>query len=306
MLTTDQMSQGSESSATQDTNACRWFYYTRPTETQIAYLEQELKVPVGYIHDSLDIGERVRIERNNGIIFVVLRVSYFQGNLASVPYITMPVGVVLTNEQIITICQVETDVIQGLKDKSATSCEHFLLQLLLETTIVFLRHLQQINQLVDETEERLKHSTRNKEVLQLLKYQKCLVYFTTALRANELMLERLQKSEWLVLNEAETALWEDVLIEQQQALELTSVAENILSQTMDAFASIISNNLNVVLEFLAAITIILALPTLVASFYGMNVSLPFADSPFAFSALVAISLLVSLVVALIFVRRRWL
>jgi len=223
-----------------------------------------------------------------------------------VPYITMPVGVVLTNEQIITICQVETDVIQGLKDKSANSCEHFLLQLLLETTIVFLRYLQQINQLVDEAEERLKHSTRNKEVLQLLKYQKCLVYFTTALRANELMLERLQKSEWLVLNEAETALWEDVRIEQQQALELTSVAENILSQTMDAFASIISNNLNVVLEFLAAITIVLALPTLVASFYGMNVALPFEDSPYAFSALVAISLLVSLVVALIFVRRRWL
>lgn len=306
MLTTDQMSQGPEGPPPQTGKACHWLHYTRPTEAEITYLEKDLNIPVGYIHDCLDVSERVRFERNDGVILIVLRVPYFQGPIARVPYITMPLGVILSGEQIVTICQVETDIIHELVNKPIDSCEHFLLQLLLETSNVFLHHLEQINQQVDEIEERLKHSTRNREVLELLKYQKSLVYFTTALKANDLMLDRLQKSEWLVLDATNAAVWADVVIEQQQALEMATVAENILSQMMDAFASIIANNLNVVLEFLAAVTIVLALPTLIASFYGMNVALPFEDSPFAFSGLVAISLLVSLIVALIFVRRRWL
>lgn len=283
-----------------------WHHFARPTEAEMAYMKEEWAVPADYVRHSLDIRERARSERNNGTTLIVLRVPYFRGNIADVPYITMTLGVILTERQIITICPVETDVTRELENVPISSGEHFLLLLLMSTTTVYLRYLDEINQKVDEVEERLKHSTRNKEVLELLKYQKCLVYFTTALKANGLMMERLQKSQWLVLDEADNALLEDVFIEQHQAIEMVTIAENILSQMMDAFASIIANNLNVVMEFLAAVTIILALPTLIASFYGMNVALPLQNSPHAFTLTIALSLLVCLVVALAFARRRWL
>ncbi|MBP8001723.1 MAG: magnesium transporter CorA family protein [Chloroflexi bacterium] len=284
----------------------RWLHFTRPTAAEVAYLEESLGIPSSYIRHSLDSGERARIDRNNGLILIVLRVPYFKGNNVYVPFITMPLGIVLTEKQVITICQVETEVIGEMRKISMSSRQHFLLQLLMSAVTVYLKYLEQINHLVDEVEERLKVSTRNKEVLELLKYQKSLVYFTTALKANEVMMDRLQKSHWLTLNEAETLLLEDVFIEQHQALEVATLSENLLSQMMDAFASIIANNLNLVMEFLAAMTIILALPSVIASFYGMNVALPFEDSPFAFSFIIAISLLVCVVVAMIFIRRRWL
>ena len=284
----------------------RWLHFNQPTAAEITYLEETLGVPADYVRHSLDIGERARIKRDNGLILIVLRVPYFQGNIAVVPFVTIPLGIVLTGELVITICQVETDVIREMSHDPVHSREHFLLQLLMMATTTYLRYLEQINQLIDEVEERLKVSTRNKEVLELLKYQKCLVYFTTALKANELMMERLQKSDWLVLDEVDTILLEDVFIEQHQAVEVATVSENLLGQTMDAFASIIANNLNVVMEFLAAVTIILALPMLVSSFYGMNVALPFQHSPWAFLFTVALSLLICLVVAMTFIRRRWL
>ncbi|MBK9052853.1 MAG: magnesium transporter CorA family protein [Chloroflexi bacterium] len=284
----------------------RWLHFNQPTAAEITYLEETLGVPADYVRHSLDIGERARIKRDNGLILIVLRVPYFQGNIAVVPFVTIPLGIVLTGELVITICQVETDVIREMSHDPAHSREHFLLQLLMMATTTYLRYLEQINRLIDEVEERLKVSTRNKEVLELLKYQKCLVYFTTALKANELMMERLQKSDWLVLDEVDTLLLEDVFIEQHQAVEVATVSENLLGQTMDAFASIIANNLNVVMEFLAAVTIILALPMLVSSFYGMNVALPFQHSPWAFLFTVALSLLICLVVAMTFIRRRWL
>lgn len=284
----------------------RWLHFNQPTAAEITYLEESLGVPADYVRHSLDIGERARIKRDHGVMLIVLRVPYFQGNIATVPFVTIPLGIVLTGELVITICQAETDVIREMFHDSARPREHFLLQLLMMATTTYLRYLEQINRLIDEVEERLKVSTRNKEVLELLKYQKCLVYFTTALKANELMMERLQKSDWLVLDEVDKTLLEDVFIEQHQAVEVATISENILSQMMDAFASIIANNLNVVMEFLAAVTIILALPTLVASFYGMNVALPFQHSPLAFLFTVALSLLVCLGVAMAFIRRRWL
>ena len=146
---------------------------------------------------------------------------------------------------------------------------------------------------------------KNKELLELLKYQKSLVHFTTALRSNELMMERLQKSRLFDMHPDDQDLLEDVLTENQQAIEMVTISNDILSQMMDAFASIISNNLNVVMKFLTAVTIILMLPTLVASFYGMNVGLPLQNSPFAFLLTLIVSLALSFVVVLIFLKKNW-
>jgi magnesium transporter len=158
---------------------------------------------------------------------------------------------------------------------------------------------------VDILEDQLQQSTRNKEVLELLKYQKSLTYFTTALKSNELMMERLQRSQLLRTYPEDEDLLEDVLTENQQAIEMTNITSNILSSMMDAFASIISNNLNGVMKFLAAITIVLSLPTMVASFFGMNVHLPFEAHPQAFVLIIFISLLIGLSAVYIFWKRDW-
>ena len=165
--------------------------------------------------------------------------------------------------------------------------------------------LREINRATELVEDQLQKSTRNREVLELLKYQKCLTYFSTALRSNEVMMERVQKTQLFNYYEEDQDLLEDVLTENQQAIQMTSIATEILSGMMDAFASIISNNLNGVMKALAALTIILNLPALVAAFYGMNVALPGEDHPFAFLIVIGISLALTAVATYIFYKRDW-
>jgi magnesium transporter len=170
-----------------------------------------------------------------------------------------------------------------------------------------LSYLRQITRAVDALEDQLQKSTRNREVLELLKYQKSLTIFTTALKSNELMLKRLQSSQIFKLYDEDEDLLEDVLTEMQQAIEMTNIESNILSSMMDAFASIISNNLNGIMKFLASITIIISLPTMIASFFGMNVNFPFNEElVLIFPFILLFSIVTSVVVALIFWKRDWL
>ena len=178
--------------------------------------------------------------------------------------------------------------------------------LLLQTSSHYLSHLRQMTRRIDTLEDELQESTRNREVLELLKYQKSLTFFTTALRSNELMMERLQRSQWFATYPDDEDLLEDVITENRQAIDMTNITSNILSSMMDAFASIISNNLNSVMKLLASITIVLSLPTMVASFYGMNVILPLEGHPWAFLAILGISLVISSVSAFLFWKRDWL
>ena len=182
----------------------------------------------------------------------------------------------------------------------------FVLQVLLHTSSRYLSHLRRITRAIDALEDELQESTRNREVLDLLKFQKSLTYFTTALRSNELMMERLQRSQWFASYPEDEDLLEDVITENRQAIDMTNIQANILSSMMDAFASIISNNLNRVMKLLASITIVVSLPTMVASFFGMNVELPFAGHPWAFLVIMGIALFVSLIVLFAFWRRDWL
>jgi magnesium transporter len=286
-----------------------WVNAVDPTPDEIAQL-----VTMGFQQDfltaPLDVDERSRTEKENGDVLIILRIPYFQGEESDIPYATLPLGIILTDKCVVTICKRENGVIQELvsgkvRGLSTAKRNRLVLYLLLRIAARYLSHLREINRAVDAVEDRLQVSMRNREVLELLKYEKSLTYFTTALKSNELVLQRLQRSQLFRMYPDDEDLLEDALTETQQAIEMTNISGNILSQMMDAFASIISNNLNVVMKFLASVTIVLALPTMIASFYGMNVGLPLEGHPSAFLIVLGVSLLVSLAVVLIFWRKDW-
>jgi len=176
---------------------------------------------------------------------------------------------------------------------------------MLETANRYLGLLRQINKTAEALEDRLEKSTRNREVLELLKYQKCLTYFATALRSNEVMMERLQRMRMFTQYEDDQDLLEDVLTENQQAIQMVNIATEILAGLMDAFASVISNNLNGVMKIMAALTIVVNLPGIVAAFFGMNVLIPFAADPQAFLIILGISLGLTVIAIFLFARRGW-
>jgi magnesium transporter len=286
-----------------------WINVINPSSEEITWLVSQ-KIPQDYLTYSLDVDERPRTERENGDLLIILRIPYYQGQAADIPYTTVPMGIILTDRFILTICRWENDILKELttgrlRSLSTSKRNRFILRLLLNTADKYLVHLREINKMVDALEDQLQKSTRNKEVLELVKYQKSLTYFTTALKANELMLERLNRSQMFKTYPEDDDLLEDVIIENQQAIEMTNVSTNILSGMMDAFASIISNNLNGVMKFLAAITIVLSMPTMIASFFGMNVTLPLENHPAAFVAIIVFAVFVSLIIAYIFAKRDW-
>jgi magnesium transporter len=287
-----------------------WINVADPNSAEIAYLQRELGIPPLFIKHALDIDELARIETEGQTTLIVLRIPAFQGATAAIPYTTIPLGIILTERQIITVCMYHNDLVLELMTSmdalSVVKPERFVLRILLSAAEKYLGYLRDINTAVDALEARLQHSLRNKEVLELLRYQKSLTHFTTALKLNEMMLERLQQGQLLQNHPEDDDLVADVLIEIRQAIIMTGIASDILSQMMDAFASIISNNLNMVMKFLTAFTIILTFPTMVASFYGMNIGLPGQSSPYAFVITLTISLGISLLVALVFWRKDWL
>jgi magnesium transporter len=286
-----------------------WVNVIDPTPDEIARLEG-WNIPPEMITYPLDLDEMARTEKDNGFTLILLRVPYFQGSGVDVPYTTIPLGIILTQEYIITICKIDHPLLQDfasmrVKGWTTSKKNRFVLNIFWAASNRFLTYLRQINKIVDELEDQLQASTRNRELLEILKFQKSLTYFTTALRSNELMLERLQRSQMFAQYEEDQELLEDVVTENQQAIEMTNIASTILSSMMDAFASIISNNLNVVMKALAAITIVLNLPAIVAAFYGMNVDLPFQKHPLAFVFTILFSFILTGIAVYIFAKRDW-
>ena len=308
MITIYKHSESGLTRLDEPTSGC-WINVINPTSEELAQLEKS-GIPYDYMTYAVDIDERARTERENGELLIVLRVPYYQGKNADIPYVTLPLGIIFTPDHLVTISKKDNEILQEfsagrIKSLSTSKRQRFVLRLLLYTANRYLSHLREITKVVDALEDQLQLSTRNKEVLELLKYQKSLTFFTTALKSNELMMERLQRSRLFQAFPEDEDLLEDVLTENQQAIEMTNITSNILSSMMDAFASIISNNLNGVMKLLAAITIVLSLPTMVASFFGMNVHLPLETHPLAFLSLIGVSLLISLSVVYIFWRRDW-
>jgi magnesium transporter len=286
-----------------------WINATNPSSTEINHL-CSLGIPADYLTYPLDVDERARTEREQGDLLIVLRVPDFQGIQSDVPYTTLPLGIILSGDYLVTVCKRDNPILMDfasgkVRNLNTAKRQRFILKLLLATANKFLAYLREITKVVDALEDQLQRSTRNREVLELLKYQKSLTYFTTALKSNELMMERLHRSRLFNAFPEDEDLLEDVITENQQAIEMTNIQSNILSSMMDAFASIISNNLNSVMKFLASITIVLSLPTMIASFYGMNVALPLMDHPMAFWLTLLLTGLITIPVIFFFRKQDW-
>ena len=288
-----------------------WINLFDPSPNEINDLAQKLGIPHDFLTAPLDTDEIPRTEKDDSFTFVLIRIPFFRGKDDPVPYSTIPLGIVFNDDLLVTVCSVETELLREMTMATArnvsTSKRHrFILRLFLRVANRYLQYLRVINKAVEQLEDRLVNSQRNEEVLQLLKYEKSLTYFMTALKGNDILMSRLQRARVFEEYPEDEELLDDVVIEMRQAIEMTEIASGILSQMMDAFASIISNNLNVVMKFLAGITIIMTFPTMLASFYGMNVTLPFAGSVFAFPITVGISLAMVVTALLVFRRKNWL
>jgi magnesium transporter len=286
-----------------------WVNVASPTTDEIELLSTRLKIPHAFLTDPLDVDERARIETDEGVTLVILRIPYFDRDNVELPYTTLPLGIIFTEECVVTVC---SKVIENFFDFTSGRVKtftieqrgKFLLQIFFRAALQYLSYLKEINKRTDTTERELHKSMKNEELIKLLHIEKSLVYFTTSLRSNEIMMERLEKTG-IKLTEEDRDLLDDVLIENKQAIEMSNIYSNILSGMMDAFASVINNNLNVVVKFLTSVTIIFMIPTFVSSTYGMNVPLPFQHSPHAFLIVTGISLLLSLVGVIIFWKRQW-
>ncbi len=286
-----------------------WLNVIDPTAEEMNCL-QMLGIPQDYITYPLDLDERPRTERENGDLLIILRIPYAQGAQADIPFTTIPLGLILNSKYIITICKYDNEILQLLtsgrmRDLSTSKRNRFILRVLLLTAQRYLAHLREMTKVIEELEDELQRSIRNREVLELLKYEKSLTYFTTALKSNELMMERLQRSQLFKMYPDDEDLLEDVLTENQQAIEMTNIENNILSGMMDAFASIISNNQNTIIKVLTSITIVLSFPTMVSSFFGMNVNLPFQEHELAYLYVLLISIGLGLGVTLLLKKLDW-
>lgn len=287
-----------------------WVSVVAPSESELKYLLDEFPIAEDYINYPLDIDEKARIERDEDAFFMLVRVPHFIGLKEEIPFTTIPVGLIVTKENIISICKEDNVIIDEfengrIRDLNPAKRYRFMLQILQKAANKFLTHLREINKIVDGLEDKLQVSMRNKELQELLKYQKILVYYTTALKSNELMLERLQRAGLFQNYSDDAELLEDVIIEFQQAIEMTNISNNILTQMMGAYASIINNNMNIVIKFLTIITITISIPTLIASLYGMNVPLPGHDNPLMFHIIIGTCLALCFGVVWFFWKRRW-
>jgi len=288
-----------------------WISAIEPTTDEIEQIHH-LGIPRDFLTYPLDLDERPRTEReDDGSMLIILRVPYYEGPKVDVPYTTVPLGIIITEKYIVTVCRRPNEAIQELtsgriRGLSTVKRNRFILRMLLLTASRYLENLRQINRTVEALEDQCQGSIRNREMLELLKYQKSLVYFTTALKGNQLMMERLQRSQLFHMYPDDEDLLEDVITENQQALEMVNISSSILTSMMDAFASLISNNLNEVMKFLASITIILSIPTIVTSFFGMNIPLPWENNGLAPVYIFGVFLLLSIGVVMLFRRRDWL
>jgi magnesium transporter len=285
-----------------------WVNVVDPTPDEIEKLVN-WGMDMDYVNYSLDQDEMPRMERDEDYTFILLRIPLHQPE-SDVPYSTVPLGIMILGNKIITVCRYDSDIFKVLANGKYRLLKtgkryRLALYIFLETSARYLNLLREINRATELVEDKLQKSTRNREVLDLLKYQKCLTYFATALRSNEVMMERVQRTQLFNYYEEDQDLLEDVLTENQQAIQMTTITTEILSSMMDAFASIISNNLNGVMKALAALTIVVSLPGTVAAFYGMNVVLPGESHPLAFLMVLAIAIALTSTTILIFYKRDW-
>ena len=283
-----------------------WINMINPTDDELQFIIHELNIDSDFLRAALDEEEisRVEVDEDKHSL-ITLDVPIIEKDTDMVLYSTIPVGIIQTEHNIITVCLQDNTVIDDfakgrVKNVYTNLKTRFIFQILYRVASRFLIYLRHINRMSADIEKQLHISLKNKELFQLLDLEKSLVFFSTSLKANQGVLEKLQRGRVIKLYEEDLELLEDVLIEVQQAIEMSNIYANILSGTMDAFASIISNNLNIVMKILTSLTILMAIPTLIASIYGMNVAgLPVPN----FWTIIGISSVLTLIVGIILYRK---
>ena len=265
-----------------------WVCLFNPSEEEISYIEQKFQILPEFLRHPLDEEERPRIEREENQILIILRVPEVVSRGLFIKYETIPIGIILTEKNIITVCLKDHPIFEELialvnKSKAfdLTRPVYFILNFMMAVTTLYIKLLRQIDKTLEEYEEEIFRSIENEEILKMLSIEKTLTYFNTSLQGNDTVLIKIQSGRYIRLTEEEMELLEDVQVENKQAIEMTKVFLNIVAGTMDAYTSVINNNLNRIMKFLASVAIILSIPTIIYSMYGMNIPLPFQElSPF--------------------------
>lgn len=286
-----------------------WIHLSAPTSQELQWVIAQTGVEPDFLRAPLDEEERSRIETENGQTLIVVDTPIIEGDEEVEEHVTIPLGIILIPGGIITVCLKNPPLLKDfhkgrVRSFSTKKRNRFILQILYRNAARFLYYLRKMDKKSNSIENELHKSMKNKELIAMLHLEKSLVYFSTSLKGNEAVLERLLRMAFIRQYPDDTDLLEDVIIENKQAIEMCTIYRDILSGTMDAFASVISNNLNIVMKMLTLITIILTIPTMVFSMWGMNVPVPFADAQYGFWIVVGISLVMSGLMAYIMIRKK--
>ncbi len=281
-----------------------WIHLVGPTNQELSQIIEQTGAELDFLRAPLDEEERSRIETENNQTLILVDTPFVEMDDETKEYVTIPMGIVLLEDCIITVCLKDApllkDFVKGrVRGFSTKKRNRFILQVLYRNAVRFLYYLRKIDKKSDAVEDELKKSMKNKELIAMFKLEKSLVYFSTSLKGNEAVLERLLRMSFIRQYPDDMDLLEDVIIENKQAIEMCTIYRDILSGTMNAFASVISNNLNVVMKVLTLITIIMTIPTIIASLWGMNVAVPFGSHPLGFWIVVGICVCLSGITAII-------
>jgi magnesium transporter len=287
-----------------------WIDLVSPTEEELQRVSEELCIPLDLLKGPLDEEEKSRIDIEDGLTHVIVDIPVLVREGDEQGYATIPLGMLVHPDFFITTClrvnpilgEFERESVRGFATFKKT---RFLFQILQQIAAFYLRYLGRIDRETDKLERELRASMKNAEIFDLLTLQKALVYFTTSLRSNEAVLQKLLRTKAVKMYEEDEELLEDVIVENKQAAEMARIYTDILTGMMDAFTSVISNNLNRVMKLLTTLTIILSVPVIVSSFYGMNVALPFQQYTHAFTLVLVIAFVLCLAFALVFWRRKY-
>jgi magnesium transporter len=279
-------------------------------QEEFSELSTTLDIPIDFLTDSLDIDERSRFEEEDNVKLIVIKTPTENNsfNESDAYYITIPICIILTHNQIVTVNSFENPAIKKFlntfQNRHPDKRNMMVLKVFEKVVQNFMEQLKEINLRRNILEQKLYDASKNEHLLQLMRIQKSLVYFVTALRSNELLFMKLQRTNFLGLTEDEKEVLEDLIVDNSQALEMSNIYSNMLTSTLDAFAGIIANNQNEVLKRLSVITIVLSFPVLVASIYGMNVPIPYQSSKLAFYMPIGLSLFISLFIGWFFLKKK--
>ena len=287
-----------------------WVNIIDPDEKELSYISSTLNIEMDFLRAALDDEESSHIDVEDSQILTIVDIPFATEQDGAIIYSTMPLGIIYSKENIITVCLKENSILSEfarctMKGVYTNLKARFIFQMLYRVSVRYLQYLKQIDKISKDVEKQLHKSMKNQELIQLLDLEKSLVYFSTSLKANEATIKKLSRGRIIKLYEEDEDLLEDVLVEVSQAIEMCNIYSSILSGTMDAFASIISNNLNIVMKYLASFTILLSVPTMIASFYGMNVAgIPFANNPHGFWIAVLITLCATAIGAIVLIKNK--